>query len=142
MKNILVALEFDNKAEVLLEKAAEIAEKFDSYVWIVHVAAPHPDFIGYEVGPQYIRNARAETLRDEHRTLQAYAKALNDKGIKSTGLLIQGGTIEMILEESEKLDADLLLVGYNAHSALYKMFIGGTTASVVENSKIPILIVP
>ena len=142
MKNILVALEFDNKAEVLLEKARELADKFDAHVWIVHVAAPHPDFIGYEVGPQYIRNARAETLRDEHRTLQGFAQSLNDKGIKSTSLLIQGATVETIMEECEKLEADLLMIGFNAHSALYKMFIGGTTASVIENSTIPILIVP
>lgn len=142
MKNILVALEFDSKAEKLLKKAEEYALTFDAHVWIVHMAAPDPGFVGYEVGPELVRNARAETLMEERRTLQAHAKRMNRKGIKSTGLVIEGATVEGIIEEVDKVNADLLMIGFNAHGPLYNLFIGGTTTSVIEQCPVPMLVIP
>ena len=142
MKNILVAIDFEDKAILLLEKAMEIAEKFNSKVWIVHIVAPDPDFIGYEIGPQYIRDSRAEELRKEHKSLQNLAKTLIEKGIDADGLLIQGATREMILQESEKLNIDLIIIGHHEHGLLYKIFAGSVAAQVIRHSKIPVLTVP
>ena len=44
MKNILVAVDFKKNTGRLLKNAALIAEKFNSKIWIIHVAAPDPDF--------------------------------------------------------------------------------------------------
>lgn len=72
MKNILVTIDFEEKGQVLIEKAAELAEKFNAKLWLVHVAAPDPDFIGYDVGPQYVRDVLAKDLRNEHKLLQGF----------------------------------------------------------------------
>ena len=103
MKNILVTLDFEEKAILLVEKAAEIAEKFNSKVWLVHIVAPNPDFIGYEVGPQYIRDTRAHELRKEHKTIQNFTQMLKEKGIDAEGLLIQGPTQEYDFERICKI---------------------------------------
>ena len=142
MKNILVTIDFEEKAISLVEKAVEIAEKFNSKVWIVHIAAPDPDFISYEPGPQYIRDSRAEELRKEHRVIQNYTKMLTDKGIDAEGLLIQGPTQEMILSESEKLNIDLIIIGHHEHGLLYKLFAGSVATQVINKSNIPVLTVP
>ena len=139
MKNILVTIDFEDNAILLVEKAAEIAEKFNSKVWIVHIVAPDPDFIGYEVGPQYIRDSRADELRKEHRIIQKFTKVLKDKGIVAEGLLIQGATRDMILQESEKLNIDLIIIGHHEHGLLYKIFAGSVAAQVIKHSKIPVL---
>ena len=128
MKNILVTIDFEEKAISLVEKAAEFAEKFGSKVWIVHIAAPDPDFLSYEPGPQYIRDSRAEELRKEHRIIQDFTKMLTDQGIDAEGLLIQGPTQEMILAESEKLNIDLIIIGHHAHGLLYKIFAGSVAS--------------
>ena len=82
MKNILVAIEFEDKDSKLINKAKEMAEKFGSKVWIVHVAEPDPDFVGYEVGPQYIRDFRGKELRKEHKLLQKLTTKLKVRKIK------------------------------------------------------------
>ncbi len=142
MKNILVTIDIEENAILLIEKAAQIAEKFNSKVWIVHIAAPDPDFVGYEVGPQYIRDSKAEELRKEHKLIQEYSEDLRARGIDAEGLLIQGATREMILLESQKLNIDLIIIGHHENSILYKIFAGSVASSVIEHSKIPVLTIP
>lgn len=73
MKNILVTIDFDVKTTLLIDNAYKLANAFGSKVWLVHIAAPDPDFVGYEIGPQYIRDNRAYELREEHRQLQNFS---------------------------------------------------------------------
>ena len=142
IKNIMVAVDFDDRSQVLLDYASSLAGKFDAQLWIVHIAAPEPHFVGYEVGPEYIRNIRAEDLRDEHRFLQKMAARIRDKGCKAEALLIQGPTVQTLLDELNKLDADLLVVGSNQHGFLYRAFAEDTAVELQKQCKVPILSVP
>jgi nucleotide-binding universal stress UspA family protein len=142
MKNILVTIDFDSGEEKLLDTALTMANKFSAKVWLLHVTAPDPEFVGYDVGPQYIRDFRAEELRNEHKTLQEFAKRFEQKGIDAEGLLIQGATLEMILNEAQKLKIDLIIVGYEQHNFLYEALIGSVSSKLIKKSKIPVLVVP
>ena len=142
MKNILVTIDFNENEKILLDKAFQMAESFGSKLWLVHIAAPDPDFVGYEVGPQYIRDSRATELRKEHKKLQEYTSILNEKGVESEGLLIQGATIEMIIKESKKLNVDLIIAGHLDHGFFYNAFVENISAAIIKKSKIPVLIVP
>lgn len=142
MKNILVTIDFDETEAFLVDKAFEQANSFGAKVWLIHVSAPDPDFVGYDVGPQSIRDQRAEKLRKEHRLLQGYAKSLKEKNIEAEALLIQGSTIEMIIEESKKLDIDLIITSHREHGFLYKALLGSVSSQIIKKSRIPVLIVP
>ena len=142
MKNLLVPVEFEEKTSLLLNKAIELAQKFGSKVWIVHIAAPDPDYVGYEVGPQYIRDNRADDLRTEHKLIQKYTDEVKQKGIDSEGLLIQGATAEMILKECVNLNIDLLIIGHHKHGFFHKAFGDSVVSSIIDKSHVPVLIVP
>lgn len=142
MKNILVAIDFSDVTNKTIETAAEIALSFSSKLWLIHVAAPDPEFIGYETGPQTERNWRAATLRKEHRDIQAKASELESKGINVTSLLIQGDTAEAILAQANKLQADLIVIGSHGRSALYKTLVGSVSEGVIRQSSCPVLLVP
>ncbi len=142
MKNILVAIDLDDNADQLVGKASEFAKAFGSKIWLMHVAAPEPDFVGYAVGPQYIRDSLAEELRDEHRALQVFAEGLNKEGIEAEGLLIQGATVKMILQESVELQVEMIITGHHERGFLYKWFADPVSEALIDKSKIPVLIVP
>ncbi|WP_178987306.1 universal stress protein [Winogradskyella schleiferi] len=142
MKNILVTIDLKGNEQLLIDQASKLAEKFEAKVWIIHIAAPDPDFVGYSVGPQYIRDNLATELRKEHRLLQNYSVQLEKKGIESEGLLVQGPTLEMILEEADKLKIDLIISGYQDHGFFYKALYGSVSNSLIKESNIPVLIVP
>tara|TARA_B110000503_G_scaffold105898_1_gene158054 strand:- start:1193 stop:1627 length:435 start_codon:yes stop_codon:yes gene_type:complete len=142
MKNILVTIDFDEKIDLLLDKAFELAESLDSKIWLMHITAPEPDFMGYDVGPQYIRDFRAKELRKEHQLLQEYADKLKKRGVDAEGLLVQGATTEMIIKESKKLKIDLIIAGHHDHGFFYKAFVGSVSSQIIKKANIPVLIVP
>jgi len=142
MKNILVSVDFDDNEHLLLKKALEFGKAFKSKVWLVHIAAPEPDFIGYDVGPQYIRDTRADELRDEDKLLQKFAKELNQSGVEAESLLVQGATIEMIVKEAKKLKTDLIIAGHTKRNFIYQTFVGSVSQDIIKESDIPVLIVP
>ena len=142
MKNILVALDLDRELGPLLDYAQQLAQKFNAKTWLLYVADPEPSFVGYDIGPQYIRNARAKELKEEHRYLQALSKKLKEKGLDADGLLIEGPTAEAIVEEAERLRADLVIIGSHDHSLLYNILVGNTASSVLKRSKVPLLTIP
>ncbi len=142
MTNILVSIDFHEETDKLIEEAIKYAQAFDSKVWLIHVAAPDPDFVGYEAGPQYLRDHRAEELRKEHRMVQDYANKIKDQGLEADGLLIAGATIEMILEEARQLDIDLIICGHHDRNFFYNSFIGSISSKLIKKSKTPVLVVP
>lgn len=142
MNNILVALDFNDNEQLLISKVEELANLSNAKVWFMHIAAPEPDFVGYEVGPHYVRDYRAEELREEHKQLQVMSDQLKGKGIDADGLLIQGATVEMIMAEAERLNVNMIALGHHDHNFLHKAFFGSVASDVINQSKIPVLVVP
>lgn len=141
-KNIVVAMDSNDSVGELLSYSESLAKSFSAKVWIIHVAEPNPDFVGYEPGPQYIRDIKADELRDEHRNLQALCDAFLDKDIASEALLIQGSTVESVLEEAEKLNADLLVVGTHKHGFFHNLFAESVSQELFKNANLPLLAIP
>lgn len=142
MKNLLLAVDVKSTDRLLIDFAILMAEKFHSKVWIIHIAAPDPDFVGYGVGPTYIRKSRAEELKKEHKELHSYLSRFDERSVTADALLIQGPTIEMLEEEIKKLKIDLLIMGSHKHGLLYEMFVGNTTIDMVKKHAIPMMIIP
>jgi nucleotide-binding universal stress UspA family protein len=142
IKNILVAVDFNDNIGDLLGYAESIAIKFGSKVWLIHVSAPDPDFVGYEPGPQYIRDSRAEELKEEHRRLQGLCKTFLSDNLRSEALLIQGSTVETVLEEAKKLNADLLIVGTHKYGFMESFFLESVSLKLFKNANIPFLAIP
>ena len=142
MKRILVALEFNNSSEKLVQMAEQIAICFESSLWLVHIAAPDPDFVGYDVGPQYIRDTRAEVLRKEHRELQALSRQLEAKGFSTEPLLLQGATVNTLLSEARKLEIDLIIAGHQRKGFIGQLFEGSVAKELLDEAGIPVLVVP
>ena len=144
MKNILIPIDFNTNGQNLIDKGFQLAEKFNSKIWLIHIASPNPDFVPYIGGkaPNNERDRRALELKKEHKLVQEYSNALNKKGVNATSLFVQGPTIETIMLEVKKLNIDLIIIGNNKHSLIYKVFVGSVSNGVVKKSKIPVLLVP
>lgn len=142
MKNILIPYDFSAVGERLLKAAMDLAKPMGAKVWVVHVAAPDPDFVGFKVGPQYVRDHMADLLRQEHSDLQEVAKRVSEQGIEAEALLVQGPTVETLLELADRVEADLFLVGSHGRSALFRAFVGSVSEQLLKDSKIPVMVVP
>lgn len=142
MKNILVPIDLSPITDITVEFAARFAKGFGSKIWLVHVAAPDPDFVGFGTGPKYVRDQRADELKKEHARLHTLAEELRAKGLSAEALLVQGPTSATIIEEAEQLEADLIIMGSHGHGAIYKTFVGSVSQQVLGESTVPVLIIP
>ena len=142
LNNVVVALDLSDSCAELVEQAKKVSDPKHTKIWLIHVAPPNPDFVGLEVGPQYIRDNVAEELKEDHREIQEFAEALRIAGFKAEGLMIQGQEAPVLLGELDRLDADLLIIGSHGHGSLYDLFVGSVCKEVLKKSKKPVLTVP
>jgi nucleotide-binding universal stress UspA family protein len=142
MKNILVAVDFDEGTPKLVSYAKMIGAAFGAKLWLIHIAEEEPEFMGYQEGPQYIRDGFAEHLREQHRNLQSICSELRTYGIDCEGLMIQGPTVKMLLEESKKLHVDMIITCTHRRSFIYKAFFGSVSTDLFEEANIPVMAIP
>ncbi len=142
MKQILAALDLSAVSDAVVNRAVSIAQAFSARLVLLHVAAPDPDFVGLETGPPSVRSSRATELRNEHRAFQQRAQDICGQGVEAEARLIQGPTVETILQQAERQKADLLVLGSHGHGALYRTLVGSVCEGVLHRATIPVLIVP
>lgn len=142
MKNILVALELRGDTTRVLEQAVELARSCRAKLWLLHVADPDPDFVGYEPGPQYIRDERAEILKEERSKLHGMVDSLASTGLEVQPIMVMGHAAETILQEAERTGSDLIIMGTHGRRGLAKAFLGSTSDDVLRANRFPVLVIP
>ena len=140
--SILVPVDFSAISERVCDVAAEVAKAREVKVWLIHVAEPEPEFVGYDPGPDVVRHQVATELRQEHRKLKALADRISAKSVDVTPLLIQGSTVDTILEQVEHHGADLIVMATHGRGLMYQMLVGSVSEGVLHRTKVPILLVP
>jgi len=143
MKTIIVAIDFSDKTHRLLHEAETMAHCYgNAHVYLIHVAAPEPEFVGYEVGPSEERDFRSNKLHKEKKELEGYSLNLRKSGITTTPLLLQGETSRLLTEQSKHLHASLLIMGTHGKGLAKSVILGSISHDVVKNICCPILLLP
>ena len=140
---VLAALDLDRTISDVLREARLWTRRLGAELFLIHVADPDPDFIGYGAGPESVRLAVAHKFTRAHQRIEALATDLRKEGfVATTALLIQGATAETILREADRLGADVILMGTRARGALRALLLGSVSKAVVADSTRPVLLVP
>ncbi len=140
--NILVALELSDSSSAVQLEALKYAKLLAAKVWLIHVACPDPAFVGYKAGPNCERDQVAKDYHEQHQKLHSAAEEFREMGIETVPLLIQGPTVQSILNEATKHLAELIIMGSRGHGAFYEMVVGRTSEGVLRKSTCPVLLVP
>jgi nucleotide-binding universal stress UspA family protein len=139
---LLAALDLARTTPAVLREARNWARRLSAQVFLVHVADPDPDFVGYRVGPETVRDAMARKFHREHQQIESAALELRKEGVDATALLLQGPTAESLLHEADRLSVDAILMGTRARGALHDLIVGSTSKGVLQKSTRPVLLVP
>lgn len=128
MDRIMVALDESERAEVALQEASKLARAFDStlvlYEGIVNVwKTSGPDTWASERATEYL-NAQVEKLDDVKTETAIYRSSIGPE----------------IVEQSEELNADLIVMCSHGRSGLSRWVLGSVTESVVQRATKPVLV--
>jgi nucleotide-binding universal stress UspA family protein len=140
--NVLIAVDGSEHAQRLVGDTVRLLQGALGDIWLLHVAEPDPDFVGYEIEPVVMRDQLAQGFHQEHRQLQAMAEALRGRGFAANALLIQGETVKTILQQAEKLNADLIVVGASGHGRWHDFLAGEVSLAGLQASGRPLLVMP
>jgi nucleotide-binding universal stress UspA family protein len=154
-RKILVPIDGSKPAHDALETALNIAKIHESVVEILHVISyaeeylpimPYPsegEIMDTYVPPKWITeysdNVRA-LCKELMNTALKQAKIITPDVNVSTKLL-EGSPSREIVREAEEGDFDLIVIGSRGLSRLQELFLGNVSSYVVNNSKIPVLVV-
>lgn len=149
MKKVLIAIDYNPVSEDIVNAGYELAKQLDAEVCLIHIVADasyyeisYPEFMGYvpvsdiENNVNSINDARENAIY----FLKQAAAHLDDPSV--TTHLAEGKTTKSILNYAREWGADMIVLGTHSHSTLEKLFLGSIAASIIEETKIPIYLVP
>lgn len=142
MKKILVPTDFSANAMKAAIYSAEIARRTGAIVYLLHVIEP----VTYRIRRPYPLHERLEyEIEDARmRALQTVKDALSEtsRDVCIETAVTKGFATKAIVEYSEHLKADIVVMGTKGATGLKEIFVGSVAASVIAGSKIPVLAVP
>jgi len=151
MKKVLIALDYNSTAQKVAEKGYSFANAMEAEVILLHVISdpvnyaspeysPVMGFTGYmEMGPLTLANV--EGLKEASRNyLLRISQHLKDESIKV--LVKEGDFATTILETAATIHADAIVMGSHSRKWLEKILVGSVTEEVLNQSSIPLLIIP
>lgn len=142
MKNILVGVDLNEQTDVLIDKVQNLAKKYGSKLWLLHVTSPLPEYVGFDVTPHYSAEGNETVKETQRKRLAKFVDKLKDQGIDAEPIVMDGVPTSTIIDESKELNVDLIVCGHHEHNVFYNMLFGSTSASIVRNSEIPVLVYP
>ena len=135
--SILVPVDGSDHAEKALNYALEMAEKHDAKVEILTVINE------VKMAPDWAREY-SEKLREQGEEVlnSTFSKAVKQKpGIEISKCIAEGYVSEEILKCAEKGHHDLIVMGSRGMGLVRGLVLGSVSSRVVNQAKIPVLIV-
>jgi len=136
-KHIALANDGSEGGRKALEFACDLAKLHHADLHMISVEEL-PDFPASI--DEVVETKQAENHKF-HAVLEAARRVAGEKGVELQAEVVAGHAAATIVERVKALDADLLVVGFMGHSALYERIIGGTTDRLVRLAPCPVLVV-
>lgn len=136
MKNILVPVDFTEPSLASLKYALKFAEHFESNIYVVHVYK-ELDLAGA------VRNLD-RILKEEHYSNihKMLEQADVPEGVDVFVKIIQGNPVSVVRRLTQRLQAELIIVGAKNSEDRDDLYLGRTAGALVKEATSPLLIVP
>ncbi|MDP7027494.1 MAG: universal stress protein [Candidatus Marinimicrobia bacterium] len=142
---ILCATDLNKENDPVITKAVQVAHQFNSSIIILNV---HDEFMDKE--EMEMLRVNVESVQSEFEKTAILAKnemkgiihSLHAEDIKVEFILKKGKPNKIICDESDKLGADLIIIGKSSSSNISNIILGSTAAYIVNHANVPVLVVP
>ena len=143
MKTIVALVDFSDATPGVIEQTQKMAKAFNAQVVILHALPKEPEVL--ELGlasPVILAVPSEEVVQADYARLLRIRDTLTQAGVGATVQQLREGGVGRLVEESARLNADLLVLGSHRHSAVYHWFIGNFASDALKLAHCPVLVVP
>lgn len=142
MKNILVPIDFSEQAKYAAKVATDIAKLTNSKIFLLHMLELPTGIVDpTSLGSSNNTPTTLLFLKRAHEKFEDFKKLPFFKGVEIEDSVLFHKAYDGIINESEKQEADLIVMGSKGISGLEEMLIGSNTEKVVRNSDVPVLVI-
>ena len=136
MKNVLVAMDFEDTSGAALRVAREFADAFGAKLHLLHVIPDVPTFWSFEASDVDWNGLHNRWLEDANRKLSEL-----DAPSTSERVAQIGAPSSVIVRYAEEHDIDMIVIGTHGRGPIKEMLIGSVADKVVRSARCPVLTV-
>jgi len=136
-EKILVPLDGSERSLNALEKAIQIAKKFDGKITLINVYSVS----SFRMTPSQVFAYVVEIRKSGESILAEGKKIAFDKGIQVETLLKEGHIVEEILQKARDGNFDLIVMGARGISKIKEILLGSVSHGVTTHAPCPVLVV-
>ena len=154
IKKILYATDLSESARYAFGYAADLAAKYKATLTILYVMeklnytseVQVSEMVGPKIWEKLKRQKQeylTQKIQTRVETFCTEMAAIHDsyQPLGQNILIERGNPQEVILETSQKMGADLIVMGTHGYNILKDALIGGTARKVVRNSEVPVMVI-
>ncbi len=137
---ILVPVDFSDHTPALLDWSTHLAEEHESRIVLLHAYHLPVEFQQLEgayLPPDFWTSVKAEAQEQ----LGELAESVRARGIEVETVVCEGYAATVIVEEAERREADLIVIGTHGLSGLKHLLLGSIAERVVQKAPCPVLTV-
>jgi nucleotide-binding universal stress UspA family protein len=136
-ENILVAVDGSKHSDAAFDVAIEIAQKYDSQLFVLHVYQGGTGF-GTLVSPGF-----EDDMRDiGQQILDSYEARARERRYQNVRMFLEeGDAAKRIMEIANEIDCRLLLMGSRGKGGFKELLLGSVSHKVANHADCPVLIV-
>ena len=136
---IVVPIDFSESSHRALDAAVELAGRFGSKLYLLHIIPEYPGYaLPESVSQQSIISDSRKTAEERFAVSLGNLKA---KGIAGAAHVeVSGDVAGAILDAIEREEADLLVLTTHGHSGWYPQVFGSVAEKLVKLAQCPVLL--
>lgn len=132
LKRMLVAVDFSNSSENVLKNSIKFAKTFQSEITLIHIL---PDDIDDEKVSLLVKSAASARLKE-------LSDIIKEEGVDiGNPILEYGNYCDKIVNASDKINANLVIVGAGEKLKKDAFQLGTTAEKIIRKSNKPVLVV-
>ena len=142
MRHIIVPVDLGDFSQRIINYAADFVGDQNIKLHLIHIIPLDVSYVIGDMGMQYIQSAEDTAIASDKAKLRAMTERLDEKGIVYSIKVEQGIPADIIIEQAEKHNAEMIIMGSHGRGLLYETFVGSVTKDVLQETDIPVLIIP
>jgi nucleotide-binding universal stress UspA family protein len=143
IKKILVPTDFSEYSDKALTEALEIAETFNSKVYLLYVIRGESGFSIMETFDEETQNKIHEQLtqKTEAAFKEQIGKFPLSEKVEIITKVVKGVPYKEILEFQKQIDPDVIVIAAQGRSSFEDFFFGSTSEKIVRRASCSVLLV-
>lgn len=151
MKKILIALDYSEATNRVVNAGTKLAKAFGADVVLVHVLSEvtyysslnYSPIIGFDSfsNMDIVQTSAIEDVRNAAR--QFLEKVREQEGLANAEVVVsEGDFADEILKTAEENNAEVIVMGSHSRRGIDKILMGSVAEKVLHKSEVPVYIIP